>query len=75
LKRAGRPSWGLDSQVAPFTGAWIETLQGDCTRLRGNVAPFTGAWIETLIKAGGIKHDRWSPPSRGRGLKLASFCR
>ena len=34
-------------QVAPFTGAWIET----CPRHRGKkgclVAPFTGAWIET----------------------------
>ena len=34
--------------VAPFTGAWIETSSeppvGDMTP----VAPFTGAWIETL---------------------------
>ena len=35
--------------VAPFTGAWIETgamLEEHC--VRENVAPFTGAWIETI---------------------------
>ena len=34
-------------KVAPFTGAWIETV---LRLLRGMVimvAPFTGAWIET----------------------------
>ncbi len=40
-----------DSNVAPFTGAWIETrcvMRGQCVNL---VAPFTGAWIETGDKA------------------------
>ena len=39
------------SEVAPFTGAWIETR--DCSiRLRWHirVAPFTGAWIETIFE-------------------------
>ena len=37
------------TNVAPFTGAWIEileTIPGTWPRL---VAPFTGAWIEILI--------------------------
>ena len=34
-------------EVAPFTGAWIET-QTEIARLNVTpVAPFTGAWIET----------------------------
>jgi len=34
--------------VAPFTGAWIETLLAVVQDCRGIVAPFTGAWIETF---------------------------
>ncbi len=33
--------------VAPFTGAWIETLLRGYDLTRFEVAPFTGAWIET----------------------------
>ena len=33
--------------VAPFTGAWIETVRSQDFRSGGMVAPFTGAWIET----------------------------
>ena len=33
--------------VAPFTGAWIETLDHARRGEAGGVAPFTGAWIET----------------------------
>ena len=33
--------------VAPFTGAWIETGQLFARNFRYSVAPFTGAWIET----------------------------
>ena len=37
--------------VAPFTGAWIETITEKPAELLCRVAPFTGAWIETpLIK-------------------------
>ncbi len=36
-----------DADVAPFTGAWIETVV-ICGRYSVSVvAPFTGAWIET----------------------------
>ena len=33
--------------VAPFTGAWIETNSFASNTSRYGVAPFTGAWIET----------------------------
>ena len=33
--------------VAPFTGAWIETISCERKSRIGWVAPFTGAWIET----------------------------
>ena len=37
----------IHQNVAPFTGAWIETIFFPPARLGGLVAPFTGAWIET----------------------------
>ncbi len=36
-----------DLDVAPFTGAWIETEKYWFLNRRQRVAPFTGAWIET----------------------------
>ena len=58
----------LSSKVAPYVGAWIETLH-----LRGGlsaplVAPYVGAWIETSAHL----HNRmpWkSHPMWVRGLK------
>ena len=45
--------WGeiaeLNDRVAPFTGAWIETLLLSKYLCRKFVAPFTGAWIETSL--------------------------
>jgi len=38
---------GSSSYVAPFTGAWIETINMFWDPTAGSVAPFTGAWIET----------------------------
>ncbi len=35
------------SAVAPFTGAWIETMLYWPEERPYDVAPFTGAWIET----------------------------
>ena len=35
-------------QVAPFAGAWIETLSPSIRLVSSLVAPFAGAWIETL---------------------------
>ena len=34
--------------VAPFVGAWIETLYCWSLRVPSVVAPFVGAWIETV---------------------------
>ena len=39
----------IHEQVAPFTGAWIETHYHNGKLLGKGVAPFTGAWIETLL--------------------------
>ena len=36
--------------VAPFTGAWIETVYAEGLCPLREVAPFTGAWIETSYK-------------------------
>ena len=33
--------------VAPYTGAWIETMEPEITNGDIVVAPYTGAWIET----------------------------
>ena len=34
--------------VAPYVGAWIETLPLDQTSGGSRVAPYVGAWIETF---------------------------
>ena len=33
--------------VAPFTGAWVETMFAIVSDIYIVVAPFTGAWVET----------------------------
>ena len=38
-----------EEEVAPTTGAWIETLHGLIHRIIVIVAPTTGAWIETKL--------------------------
>ena len=72
LKRAVARWMDCLSPVAPFTGAWIETIGKKDERTIWEVAPFTGAWIET--KGGGSSGQTYlSHPSRVRGLKRASF--
>ena len=39
--------------VAPFVGAWIETLKARLSKAKETVAPFVGAWIETFVVGGG----------------------
>ena len=34
--------------VAPYVGAWIETLSSLNVHQTGDVAPYVGAWIETM---------------------------
>ena len=48
LKFDDRPRRYTTSQVAPFTGAWIEMARRTPSRRLCAVAPFTGAWIEIL---------------------------
>jgi len=36
--------------VAPYTGAWIETLYHILSMMASVVAPYTGAWIETVYQ-------------------------
>ena len=38
------------SQVASYTGAWIETKNTSRIKRGRNVASYTGAWIETQAK-------------------------
>ena len=33
--------------VAPFAGAWIETIVSQATGAAAQVVPFAGTWIET----------------------------
>ena len=33
--------------VAPYVGAWIETLKNGESTCWNDVAPYVGAWIET----------------------------
>ena len=39
------------------------------TRLTVKVAPCAGAWIE-IERVLTLAEEKWSPPARGRGLKL-----
>ncbi len=50
--------------VAPFAGAWIETLASLGSGVVIAVAPFAGAWIETFIEK-----FRWLYQSGGRALR------
>ena len=75
-----RPSWarGLKlidikqhiahDAVAPFVGAWVETLMRLSRASITYVAPFVGAWVETCKEPGRSPHHP-SRPSWARGLK------
>jgi len=55
--------------VAPHTGAWIETHLKCAAPQIPQVAPHTGAWIETPTVSWAAP-DGMSRPIRARGLKL-----
>ena len=38
--------WAFGTQVAPYTGAWIEIEIAEGSDIWDDVAPYTGAWIE-----------------------------
>ena len=48
MKQTARTGALDEIEVAPFTGAWIETVELAIYYLYSRVAPFTGAWIETM---------------------------
>jgi len=55
LKQSAIDNKGRIKNVAPFTGAWIETGNyPDRQRHHADVAPFTGAWIETANCLSGL---------------------
>ena len=49
LKLTSSPIQELEPSVAPYVGAWIETLSSLSTMARSCVAPYVGAWIETTV--------------------------
>ena len=57
------------SLVAPYVGAWIETLNYDIEGNANGVAPYVGAWIETRQPTRKKKPTRLSHPTWVRGLK------
>jgi hypothetical protein len=48
LKLSWIKTLNMRSKVAPYTGAWIETISDTCLIKKQIVAPYTGAWIETM---------------------------
>ncbi len=42
----------MSIEVAPYTGAWIETTLRHYSIVTISVAPYTGAWIETIASSG-----------------------
>ena len=58
-------------EVAPYVGAWIETVVEELKQARAQVAPYVGAWIETR-RYGGCQLSQRSHPTWVRGLKLYS---
>ena len=55
LKLSRYRDFKLISWVAPFAGAWIETISLTASSAAAMVAPFAGAWIETssLVRVAG----------------------
>ena len=49
-------------QVAPYVGAWIETVGAKKPCLRQtDVAPYVGAWIETIASQQVTQTDKVAP--------------
>ena len=47
LKQTSDPASNWTTNVAPYVGAWIETLFDGMSCGQIAVAPYVGAWIET----------------------------
>ena len=65
--RCSKACWELMElvEVAPHTGAWIETIILAIFRVILYVAPHTGAWIETVYQARILDKDRSRSPYGG----------
>ena len=50
-----------DQRVAPYVGAWIETVAMQETQKLCAVAPYVGAWIETSLMVGRVRAFRVAP--------------
>ena len=48
LKRQSQPNC-TQKPVAPYVGAWIETILSRQFHTLRRVAPYVGAWIETQV--------------------------
>ena len=68
LKPYQTGSSGTKLVVAPYVGAWIETLVVRTATTSRPVAPYVGAWIETTV-AEGRATIVTSHPTWVRGLK------
>ena len=55
--------------VAPYAGAWIETIAPIVRPRISQVAPYAGAWIETYRGTFNRVKTELSLPTRERGLK------
>ena len=55
--------------VAPYVGAWIETMALEYAKSSQSVAPYVGAWIETGIGKSVESVFNKSQPTWVRGLK------
>ena len=51
----------LTAGVAPYVGAWIETMFAADEAMRRTVAPYVGAWIETATATFATKPDNVAP--------------
>ena len=49
LKHTLQTGHDLSWRVAPYVGAWIETVKNAFCAAEPMVAPYVGAWIETNI--------------------------
>ena len=47
--------------VAPYVGAWIETIIDINPQVNQNVAPYVGAWIETKYIKAPVKETHVAP--------------
>ena len=56
--------------VAPFAGAWIETISLGLRRRRACGRPLRGGVDRNFGMARPLQQTKPSPPSRGRGSKL-----